>query len=80
MGKCIDGGWVPEDDPMFNGQWMMFSVRRPELSTEPGEPEKPVSQKEKTSEQSQKTVGNRRSTAKGSRAAARRKSNTTTKE
>jgi hypothetical protein len=29
MGKVIDGGLVPEDDPMFNGSWMAFSIRKP---------------------------------------------------
>jgi hypothetical protein len=29
MGRFIDGGFVPENDPMFNGAWMTFSIRRP---------------------------------------------------
>ena len=37
MGKVIDGGWVPEDDPMFNGTTMVFTVRRPEQSIESGD-------------------------------------------
>ena len=41
MGKVIDGGWVPEDDPMFSGSLMMFSVRKPKQSTEPGKQENP---------------------------------------
>ena len=54
MAKVIDGGLVPADDPMFNGQWMIFGVRsRP--STESGQPEKdseePQSQQQSQSEQ-----------------------------
>lgn len=37
MGRFIDGGFVPENDPMFNGSCMMFSIRRP-IS----KPEKPA--------------------------------------
>jgi hypothetical protein len=34
MGKVIDGGLVPENDPMFNGgSWMVFSVRKPMAKT-----------------------------------------------
>lgn len=29
MGNFIDGGLVPEHDPMFNGSWMTFSIRKP---------------------------------------------------
>ena len=29
MAKFTDGDWVPEDDPMFNGSWSVFSIRRP---------------------------------------------------
>ena len=45
MGKNIDGGWVPEDDPMFNGSWMIHSVRKPKQSTEPGKEENPEKSK-----------------------------------
>jgi hypothetical protein len=34
MGRTIDAGWVPEDDPMFSGEWMMFSVRKPSPAPE----------------------------------------------
>ena len=51
MGKTIDGGWVPEDDPMFNGSWMIHSVRKPKQSTETGKQEKPKKLKEDSSEQ-----------------------------
>ena len=40
--KVIDGGWVPEDDPIYNGAWMMFSVRKPKQSSDSA-PEKKVS-------------------------------------
>ncbi|HKB99845.1 MAG TPA: hypothetical protein VKD23_13775 [Terriglobales bacterium] len=46
MAKCIDGGWVPEDDPMFNGSWMIHSVRRSKPSTTAGESEKAEKPKE----------------------------------
>jgi hypothetical protein len=39
MGKFIDAGCVPEDDPMFNGSWMIQSVRRSKPSTTSGQPE-----------------------------------------
>ena len=42
MGKTIDGGFVPEDDPMFNGSWMMFSVRKPSQSKAGNEPRPPA--------------------------------------
>ena len=35
MGRVIDGGMVPADDPIYNGSWMMFTVRRPSTLTEP---------------------------------------------
>ena len=36
MGNFIDGGLVPEDDPMFNGgSWMVFSIRRPNPEAKP---------------------------------------------
>ena len=38
MAKFTDGGWVPADDPMFNGSWMIFGVR-PKPLTENGQPE-----------------------------------------
>jgi hypothetical protein len=46
MGKFIDAGCVPEDDPMFNGSWMIHSVRRSTQSTTIGQSEKPEAPKE----------------------------------
>jgi hypothetical protein len=55
MGKVTDGGFVPEDDPMFNGSWMIHSVRKPKQSTESGEQEKPEKPEEKDSAKEPKT-------------------------
>jgi hypothetical protein len=40
MVKIIDGGWLPEDDPIFSGQSLIFSVHRSTSSTKSGEKEK----------------------------------------
>jgi hypothetical protein len=42
MAPLIDDGWLPEDDPIFNGEWLVFSVRKPtpqatEAQEKPGE-------------------------------------------
>jgi hypothetical protein len=54
MGEVTDGGWVPEDDPMFNGSLMMFSVRKPKQSTEPGKEENPKKSEAESSEEEPK--------------------------
>jgi hypothetical protein len=52
MGKFTERGLVPADDPMFNGQWMVFAVRRKPLA-ESQESEKAEQEQEDTPTQSQ---------------------------
>ena len=33
MAKCIDGGFLPADDPIFNGSWTIFVPRSMRLTT-----------------------------------------------
>jgi hypothetical protein len=49
MVEITDDGWVPADDPMFNGSWMVFSVQRSTPSTKSGEEEKTEKQSENES-------------------------------
>jgi hypothetical protein len=61
MGKNIDAGWVPADDPMFNGSWSVFSIRKPKQSTEPGKPEKPgKTEAKKPSKRRPKAISSRK--------------------
>jgi hypothetical protein len=38
MGKVIEGGLLPADDPIYNGSWMIHSGRdcKPKQSLQPG--------------------------------------------
>jgi hypothetical protein len=49
MVKIIDGGWLPEDDPIFSGQSLIFSVHKSTPSTESGKTEKPETPSPKSS-------------------------------
>jgi hypothetical protein len=49
MAKITDGGWLPADDPIFNGQWMVFSVHKSTPPTKSGAEEKPEKQSPKSS-------------------------------
>jgi hypothetical protein len=49
MAIITDGGWLPEDDPIFSGQSLIFSVHKSTPSTKSGEEEKPETQSPKSS-------------------------------
>jgi hypothetical protein len=49
MAKIIHGGWLPEDDPIFSGQSLIFFVHKSTPSTNSGEEEKPKTQSPKSS-------------------------------
>ena len=49
MAKITHGGWLPEDDPIFSGQSLIFSVHKSTRSTKTGEKEKLEAQSPKSS-------------------------------
>jgi hypothetical protein len=49
MAIITDGGWLPEDDPIFSGQSLIFSVHRSTPSTKSGAEEKPETQSQNSS-------------------------------
>ena len=52
MAKITERGVVPADDPMFNGQWMIFGVRS-KPSTKSGQSEKESEEPQSQQQQSE---------------------------
>jgi hypothetical protein len=44
MGRFIDLNLAIEDDPIFDGSWMVFSIHRPKPQTNTDTEEKPAEQ------------------------------------